>query len=55
VKMGKLFSEILWTSQDRVMKGKGDLPKPIKEVHGDDTPNGVQIARADSAIFGETV
>jgi hypothetical protein len=55
VKMGKLFQKILWTSQDRVMKGKRVLSNPIKEVHHDDTPHGVHIASTDSPVFGETL
>jgi len=53
--MGKLFLKTFWTSQDRLMKGQSHLPKPIKEVHITDTSNGIQIARADSEIFGETL
>jgi hypothetical protein len=55
VKMGKLFEKILWTPQDRVMKGRRVISNPIKEVHYDDTPHGVQIASTDSPIFGETL
>jgi hypothetical protein len=55
VKMGKLFKKILLASQDRVMKVMNDKFNSIKEAEVYDTPNGVQIARADSFIFGETL
>ena len=55
MKMGELFSKMLRTSQDRVNKGKSNTSKPIEEVQIDDTPNGLQIARTYSSIFGGTL